>query len=156
VTDSDEHDEAGHMIEDAAARQAQVEKRLRKLNGMKREITPPEFHEAKGAAVTLIGWGSTYGAIREAAALLEKDGKAVNTLHFSQLWPFPADAVAAALQKAGKNIVVEGNATGQLAQLIKRETGQSVDSAVLKYDGRPFSPHEIIDRINREVKPWLR
>ncbi|MGD1119974.1 MAG: 2-oxoacid:acceptor oxidoreductase subunit alpha [Dehalococcoidales bacterium] len=154
VTDSDEHDEAGHMIEDAATRQAQVEKRLRKLNGLKREITPPEFHEAQGAAVTLIGWGSTYGAILEAAALLEKDGKPVNALHFSQLWPFPADAAAAALKQDGKNIAVEGNATGQLAQLIRRETGQSVDGMILKYDGRPFSPHEIVDRLTREVKAW--
>ena len=154
VTDSDEHDEAGHMIEDAATRNQQVEKRLRKLNGLKREITSPEFHQAKGAAVTLIGWGSTYGAIREAAALLEKEGKPVNTLHFSQIWPFPSDAVIAALKKAKKNIVVEGNATGQLAQLIRRETGQSVDGTILKYDGRPFSPREIIDRLNREVKPW--
>jgi 2-oxoglutarate ferredoxin oxidoreductase subunit alpha len=154
VTDSDEHDEAGHMIEDAATRKQQVEKRLRKLNGMKQEITPPEFNAAKGAAVTLIGWGSSYGAIREAAALLKKDGKPVNTLHFRQLWPFPADVVSRALKKAGKNIIVEGNATGQLAQLIRRETGQSVEGAILKYDGRPFSPREIVDRLGREVKAW--
>jgi len=154
VTDSDEHDEAGHMIEDAATRNQQVEKRLRKLNGLKREITPPEFHQVDGAETTLLGWGSTYGAIREAAALLEQDGKPVNTLHFSQIWPFPSDVVSAALKKAKKNIVVEGNATGQLAQLIRRETGQSVDGTILKYDGRPFSPHEIIDRLKTEVKTW--
>ena len=44
VTDSDEHDEAGHMIEDAATRSQQVQKRLRKLDGLKQEITQPEFH----------------------------------------------------------------------------------------------------------------
>ena len=85
VTDSDEHDEAGHMIEDAATRNQQVEKRLRKLNGLKQEIIPPEFRETQGAEATLIGWGSTYGAIREAAEILKKDGRAVNTLHFRQL-----------------------------------------------------------------------
>jgi 2-oxoglutarate/2-oxoacid ferredoxin oxidoreductase subunit alpha len=154
VTDSDEHDEAGHMIEDAATRNQQVEKRFRKLDGLKRDVTPPEFHQAKDAAITLIGWGSTYSAIREAAALLEKDGKPVNTLHFSQIWPFPADAVTATLKKAKQNIVVEGNATGQLAQLIRRETGQQADATILKYDGRPFSPREIVDRLNREVKAW--
>jgi 2-oxoglutarate ferredoxin oxidoreductase subunit alpha len=154
VTDSDEHDEAGHMIEDAATRNQQVEKRLRKRDGLNREITPPEFRPAKGAAVTLIGWGSTYGAIREAAALLKQDSRPVNTLNFRQLWPFPSEAVISSLKKAKHNIVVEGNATGQLAQLIKRETGQSVDGSILKYDGRPFSPREIVDRLNREVKAW--
>ncbi|MFA5309881.1 MAG: 2-oxoacid:acceptor oxidoreductase subunit alpha [Dehalococcoidales bacterium] len=154
VTDSDEHDENGHMIEDAATRNQQVEKRLRKLAGLQKEITPPEFRPAQGAAVTLIGWGSTGGAIREAAALLKKDGKPVNTLHFRQVWPFPSAKVTAALKKAKKNIVVESNATGQLAQLIRQETGIKADGAILKYDGRPFSPQEIIDRLNREVKPW--
>jgi len=154
VTDSDEHDEAGHMIEDAATRNQQVEKRLRKRDGLKNEITAPEFRKADGAEVTLIGWGSTCGAIREAAALLKKGDKAVNTLHFSQLWPFPAEATIVALKKAKKNIVVEGNATGQLVALIRRETGYQVDGAIPKYDGRPFSPGEIIDRLQREVKAW--
>ncbi len=154
VTDSDEHDEAGHMIEDAATRSQQVQKRLRKLNGLKQEITPPEFNEMNGAATILIGWGSTYGAIREAAALLNKDGIAANTLHFSQIWPFPAEAVASALHKSRKNIVIEGNATAQLADLIRRETGQKVDATILKYDGRPFSPEEIVDHLRKEVRTW--
>ncbi len=154
VTDSDEHDEYGHMIEDAATRKSQVEKRLRKQDGLKKEITVPEFHQADGAEVTLIGWGSTSGAIREAADMLKKDGRAVNTLHFSQLWPFPADGVSEALKQSRKNIVVEGNATSQLSALIRRETGRSVDGAILKYDGRPFSPREIVDRLKTEVKAW--
>jgi 2-oxoglutarate ferredoxin oxidoreductase subunit alpha len=154
VTDSDEHDEYGHMIEDAATRNQQVEKRLRKLDGLKQEILEPEFHQTKGAGMTLIGWGSTYGAIREAAEILKKEGKAVNTLHLRQLWPFPSGKTTAALRKAGKNIVVEGNATGQLAALIRRETGIKVDGTILKYDGRPFSPREIVDRVKKEARKW--
>ncbi len=154
VTDSDEHDEAGHMIEDAATRQQQVEKRLRKRDGLSREITLPEFHRIDGAGTTLIGWGSTRGAIREAAAILREDGRAVNTLHFSQLWPFPSEAVISILKQSRKNIVVEGNATSQLAALIRRETGQKVDASILKYDGRPFSPREIVDRLRAEVGKW--
>jgi 2-oxoglutarate ferredoxin oxidoreductase subunit alpha len=154
VTDSDEHDESGHMIEDAATRNRQVEKRLRKLEGLKKEIIPPEFRPTQRAAVTLIGWGSAYAAIREAASILKKEGKPVNTLLFRQVWPFPTAKVNAALKKAGKNIVVENNATGQLAQLIRRETGYKANGVIHKYDGRPFSPREIADRLKREVKPW--
>jgi 2-oxoglutarate ferredoxin oxidoreductase subunit alpha len=154
VTDSDEHDEAGHMIEDAATRNQQVEKRARKLAGLKREVTPPEFHHSEKAEVTLIGWGSTYGAIRETASILKKVGRSVNTLHFHQLWPFPSDEAVAALIKAKTNIVVEGNSTSQLSALIRRETRIAVDAAILKYDGRPFSPREIIGRLRTEVKAW--
>jgi 2-oxoglutarate/2-oxoacid ferredoxin oxidoreductase subunit alpha len=152
VTDSDAHNEEGHMIEDSASRNAQVEKRLRKLEGLKLEITPPEFRPAPNAKATLIGWGSTYGAIREAAALLEEDGEPVNTLHFSQLWPFPVNAAVEALGKSAKNIVVENNATAQLAGLIQRETTHKIDGTILKYDGRPFFPREIADRLRKERK----
>ncbi len=154
VTDSDEHDEAGHMIEDAVTRTLQVQKRLRKLNGLRREMAGPELRTSPGAVVTLIGWGSTYGAIREAAAMLEQDGRPVNTFHISEIWPFPAEAVAAALSQGRKNIVIEGNATAQMAGLIRRETGQKVDATILKFDGRPFSPAEIAGRLREEVGKW--
>lgn len=151
VADSDEHDEAGHMIEDAATRKQQNLKRLRKQKGLAKEIVSPKVHQAAGAELTLVGWGSTYGAIKEAAALLRKDGLPVNILHLSQIWPFPARTVAAVLKKTKKSVAIEGNATAQLAGLIRRETGYKLDSAILKYDGRPFSPEEIVSRLRREV-----
>ncbi len=154
VTDSDEHDEAGHMIEDAATRRLQVQKRWRKLSGLSREISPPEFRSRAGAAATLIGWGSTCGALREAALRLEGEGRPVNTLCFSEIWPFPAEAVTAALGKSRKNIVIEGNAGGQLAGLIRRETGIKAGGTISKFDGRPFSPAEIISRLREEVGRW--
>lgn len=154
VTDSDEHDEAGHMIEDAATRKIQVQKRLRKMNGLRREIAAPEFRTSPGAGATLIGWGSTYGAIAEAAELLAKEGQPVNTLHISEIWPFPAEPVTAALSKSRKTIVIEGNATAQMANLIRRETGLKMDASILKFDGRPFSPAEIVSRLRQEVGKW--
>jgi 2-oxoglutarate/2-oxoacid ferredoxin oxidoreductase subunit alpha len=153
VTDSDAHDEAGHMIEDAYTRNAQMVKRMRKMEGLKNEITPPEFRPAGGPKATLIGWGSTYGAIREAAVLLEQEGLPVNTLHFSQVWPFPAEA-ASAMDRSGVNITVENNATAQMAGLIRRETGRKMTGSILKYDGRPFSPQEIRDRVRKEAGSW--
>jgi 2-oxoglutarate/2-oxoacid ferredoxin oxidoreductase subunit alpha len=151
VTDSDAHNEEGHIIEDAATRKAMVEKRMRKMEGLKKDIIPPEYHKAESARATLIGWGSTYGAIHEAADMLNRDGFNVNTLHFNQLWPFPVEQTIDALDTAGKNIVIENNAASQLAGLIKRETGHSIDQSILKYDGRPFSPQEIYDRVREEA-----
>lgn len=151
VTDSDEHDEAGHMIEDAETRNQQHLKRLRKNNGLKGDIANPKFHREPGAELTLIGWGSTYGAIKEAADLLKKDGRAVNTLNLSEIWPFPTEFISSVLSKAGRSVVIEGNATAQLAGLIKRETGYEADNTILKFDGRPLSPEEIVGRLQKEV-----
>jgi 2-oxoglutarate ferredoxin oxidoreductase subunit alpha len=151
VTDSDEHDEAGHMIEDAGTRNQQHEKRLRKLDGMRTDTGSPLFSEQSGAELTLIGWGSTYGAINEAVQVLGENGVKANHLHFTELWPFPKEAVAPILEESNKSIVVENNATGQLAQLIRRETGYEASDHILKYDGRPFSPQYIVNALKKEV-----
>jgi 2-oxoglutarate ferredoxin oxidoreductase subunit alpha len=151
VTDSDEHDEAGHMIEDGETRDQQNLKRLRKHEGLKMEINSPRFHQTPNAEYTLIGWGSTYGAIREAADLLQKDGVAANVLHISEIWPFPAETITPILNDSTRSIVIESNATAQMAQLIRRETGYKVTSTILKSDGRPFSPQEIVDGVKKEV-----
>jgi len=151
VTDSDEHDEAGHMIEDAETRNQQNLKRLRKLDGLRAEISSPRVHQSRKAEFSLIGWGSTYGAIKEAADLLEQNSVAVNILHLSEIWPFPAEAVSSFLDKRAKSIVIENNATAQMARLIRRETGHKVNGSILKFDGRPFSPQYIVKHLKEEV-----
>jgi len=151
VTDSDEHDEAGHMIEDGETRNQQNLKRLRKQEGLKEETSSPKFHQIRNAEFTLIGWGSTYGAIIEAAGLLQEEDVATNILHISEIWPFPTEAVSSVLNNRTKSIVIESNASAQMAQLIRRETGHKVSGSILKFDGRPFSPQEIVDRLKKEV-----
>ncbi len=151
VTDADEHDEAGHLTESADIRSAQMEKRLRKMVGLSKEIAPPLQYGPSGAGVTFVGWGSTYGAIREAVDMLNQRGTAVNMLHFSEIWPFPVAAVESALSNSKVIIAIENNATGQLARLIRAETGRAVNGKILKYDGRPITPAFIIDRIRKGV-----
>ena len=150
VTDSDEHDEAGHMIEDGETRNQQNLKRLRKQDTLSKEIGAPRFHKVPDAKYTLVGWGSTYGAIKEASDALNSDGIPINVLHLSEIWPFPAEAVASILNDGTKNITVEGNATGQMAKLIRRETGHEVSGNILKFDGRPLSAEEIVARFKKE------
>ena len=65
-------------------------------------------------------------------------------VHLSELWPFPAEAVAAALAGAKKLVMVEMNATGQANRLLRQETGLKADHLVLKYDGAPFTPEYIL------------
>ncbi len=147
---SDEHDEYGHIEEDAENRRRMVEKRMRKLDAARQDIFPPKSYGPAEADFTFVAWGSGYGPVREAMGMLERQGISSNLLHITDVWPFPADAVSEVLRKAKRVVSVEGNQTGQMAGLIRRETGIEVGQQILRYDGRPFSP-EFILRALEEV-----
>jgi 2-oxoglutarate ferredoxin oxidoreductase subunit alpha len=149
--DADEHDEEGHLTESARFRTEQVSKRLKKYAAALPALNKPRFDSIPGAQINLIGWGSTYGVIREAAAILRKGGRPVNHLHFSEIWPFPADFVKSAMQSAPQNVVIENNGTSQLAYLIRAQTGLRVNHCINKWDGRPVSAQFILDRLEKEV-----
>jgi len=145
VAASNEHDENGAITEEPEMRTAQVEKRQHKLVGMAEEMSGPLRYGPPEAEVTFVSWGSTYGPLREAVDRLnaERTGKA-NMLHFVDLWPFPAEAVTAALESARQIVSVEVNATAQLATLIRSQIGRQVDGTILKYDGRAFTPEDVV------------
>jgi len=148
VAASNEHAESGAITEEPAVRVSQVDKRQRKLVGMRQEMAGPSLFGPPVADVTFVSWGSTYGPLREAVERLNaKWTDQANLLHFVDLWPFPAEAVTAALQPARQVVTVEVNATAQLATLIQANTGRSVDGRILKYDGRPFTPEYILARM---------
>ncbi|MFZ5586079.1 MAG: 2-oxoacid:acceptor oxidoreductase subunit alpha [Thermodesulfobacteriota bacterium] len=144
VSDSDEHTAQGHITEDAAVRVEQHEKRLAKLGLLVEKTLPPVFEGPEDAELLLLGWGSSRGAIAEAAALLTAEGRSVATCHFRQLWPLRADQFLPRLNKARQVVMVESNATGQMARLIRRETGFETPRLVLRYDGRPLTPEYIL------------
>lgn len=150
ITDADEHDEVGHLIENAATRKAMVEKRRRKLNGLKKDISPPEIYGAGKAERTLIGWGSTCNPLCEAVDILDSQNLSVNALLVKEIWPFPTEAISDILGNTDISYVVESNASGQLARLIRAETGKEVSGKILKYDGRPFTPGEIVAKLKKE------
>lgn len=147
---SDEHTEDGHITEEIHTRVAMMRKRMRKEETALRDsIRPPSRYGSEQPRLTLVCWGSTLGAALEAAALISEDGEAVGVLHFSDLWPFPADAASEALASSGLTIGVEQNFTGQLAKLIRMMTGYQLDGRILSYDGRPFAPADIVAGVRR-------
>lgn len=146
ITDSDEHDEEGHITEDLEIRKKLVEKRLKRGNLLKEDIEEPIYFGVSDPDVILIGWGSTYGAIKESVDRLIEEGFSIGLLHFSDVFPLPYEQLE---KYKGKRLIsVEGNATGQFALLVRRETGIDIQEKILKYNGRPFTPSEIV----REVK----
>ena len=147
VADSDEHDEDGHISEDHGVRIGMVEKRLRKSELLRQEAVAPELAGEKGAELLLVCWGSSRGPVREAVADLRGQGRSVASLHFSQVWPLVPDQFVDILQASGKVVCVEGNATGQFARLIQRETGFAMPSRIARYDGLPFTARYILERL---------
>ena len=147
VADSDEHDEDGHISEDHGVRIAMVEKRLRKFELLRQEAVAPELAGGKDADILLVCWGSSQGPVLEAAAVLREQGHSVATLHFSQVWPLVPAQFLDILQGAGKVVCVEGNATGQFARLIQRETGFAMPGRIARYDGLPFTARYILARL---------
>ncbi|MHA2153989.1 MAG: 2-oxoacid:acceptor oxidoreductase subunit alpha [Candidatus Hodarchaeales archaeon] len=140
--DSDEHDEEGHITEDVHyLRPKMVEKRLfKKLKLLKKETIKPELIGPTDYSILLVGWGSTYSAIKEALEL--SDRKDVAFLHFKQVFPL-SDDTAEYLKKAKKLIVVENNATAQFGKVLSLELGIRPNDQFLKYNGMPFSVEEI-------------
>ncbi|KKG07479.1 2-oxoacid:acceptor oxidoreductase subunit alpha [Methanosarcina sp. 2.H.A.1B.4] len=154
VADSDEHDEEGHIIEDAETRIKMVRKRLqKKLPLIKSEIEAPLLYGDPSPEIVLMGHGSTYGVIKEVVDILSKDRK-IAMMHFSQVYPLPErdrfDYIEL-LENAKLAISIENNATGQFAKLIRAETGFEFTHQILKYDGRPFT----IENLKEEVDACL-
>jgi 2-oxoglutarate ferredoxin oxidoreductase subunit alpha len=144
VADGDEHLVDGHLTEDLKVRNLMVEKRLRKEQGIMAEVVPPEFQGDESPDLLLVTWGSSKGSVMEAAAKLRNDSTRVGILHFSQVWPLVPDQFLGYLQSAGEVVCVEGNVYGQLARLVRRETGFGAHRRVLRYDGLPITPEYIL------------
>jgi 2-oxoglutarate ferredoxin oxidoreductase subunit alpha len=140
ATASDEHDEFGHITEDMENRVKMMQKRMEKFESARQAIEPPTRYGPTEAPIILVGWGSTYGVLREVVDRLDGGARLV---HFCDLWPFPVQEAADALQ-GGKVVSVENNYTGQFKRLLQSETCIEVDHVITRYDGRPFSPEGVM------------
>jgi 2-oxoglutarate ferredoxin oxidoreductase subunit alpha len=144
VADSHEHTEDGQLTEDLSIRPTMVDKRLKKEKGLSGLVVPPEFSGDEKPGVLLVSWGSSRGSVAESADMLRSDGRKVETLHFSQLWPLVPDQFLKYLEAADTVVCIESNATGQLARLIRRETGFLIRKSVSRYDGLAITPEYIL------------
>ncbi|HZR99881.1 MAG TPA: 2-oxoacid:acceptor oxidoreductase subunit alpha [Chloroflexota bacterium] len=152
VTTGDEHTEYGFITEESDERRAQMQKRMRKQELAVQDMRLPLRYGPEDADVTFVGWGSTYGALREAVDVLNLDGPRANLLQFTEIWPLDWEQVRAQLDAARSLWLVEQNYTGQLGNLLRAYTGKAMDKRILKYDGRPISADEIVASVRGEVR----
>lgn len=151
LADSHEHNEYGHISESAEIRTAMMKKRMKKLEGISAEMIEPEYFGVEEPEILLLGWGSMEGPLQEAVELLTQEGIAVGALVFGDLYPLPVKKLKKYAAKAQKLVNVEQNFTGQLARLIRQETGIFMTDSILNYNGRQLDSYTIWSRVKKEV-----
>src|SRR5580704_11926211 len=143
-------DVTGNVSYSPANNELMVRTRARKVAGIAREIPPTEiFGDRNGGDLVVLGWGSTYGSIREAVKQMREKGKGISHIHLRYLNPLPAD-LGDQLRKFKKVMVAEMN-MGQLLKMVRAD--YLIDAiGCNKIQGRPFKVSELTNRISRALE----
>jgi len=153
---SSEHNEYGFATADAKNAEIMAKKRLRKLELMQEEVENCEesvkVYGDERSPIAIIGWGSTKGAILEALKILEAKGVNVKFVQVVFLSPFPTRRLQTILKDVRELLLVENNVTGQLGSLLREHLLRAPDEYLLKFNGRPFYPHEVVSKVLEVVK----
>jgi 2-oxoglutarate ferredoxin oxidoreductase subunit alpha len=144
-----EHDEHGHPTGSPKLHMAMTAKRRKKLQKLAEEIPVPEVYGDQKGDTLLVGWGSTYGPIHDAAKLGREHGEKMGALHLRHIHPLPNG-----LEKIFKNfnriVVVEMNdqgvyGFGQLATILRARYCEPKIESFTKTDGLTFRVKEILE-----------
>ncbi|HEY9886580.1 MAG TPA: 2-oxoacid:acceptor oxidoreductase subunit alpha, partial [Vampirovibrionales bacterium] len=155
---TDEHDETGHITEDAGNRVKMMNKRMQKLETARGDMKAPTLYGAENADLTLIVWGSTFGAAREAVDIFNNDEsnkEKINVLYFTDVWPLPKDKVNAILKDLKLTMSIEQNYTSQFMSVLRSEVGFEANKQITKYDGRQITPEEVVVEVKKLLSEKL-
>lgn len=148
-SNSYEHEEDGHTTEHADSRINQVNKRNKKMDTyLTNHFKPPTVMGDINGEIVFVSWGGNKGIIQEAMKMLEEKGVRTSYIHFTHLYPMDEEKIRPNFTDNKRYILVENNSQGQLGALLREQTGITVTEKLLKYDGRPFYPEEIVRYIN--------
>jgi pyruvate ferredoxin oxidoreductase alpha subunit len=152
-----EHNESGHISEDPENRVIQMDRRLNKLDDIRADLdensSHQTYHGPADADHGILIWGSHQDTAFEAVDRLNDNGHSVKALGVSDLMPYPVEEVSEWLESVDEALVVEMNATGQFRGLTQKEIGRFGPkmSSLLKYNGNPFEPAEIVEGFNSSI-----
>jgi 2-oxoglutarate ferredoxin oxidoreductase subunit alpha len=121
--------------------QAQTDARKAKIDGIAFDIPAQEVSfGTPGGKLAVVGWGSTFGPIRQAVRRARAKGQDVSHIHVRHIWPMPAN-LGELLKSYDKVLVPEMN-TGQFKTVLRDQF--LVDARPLnKVSGQPFTIAEI-------------
>jgi 2-oxoglutarate ferredoxin oxidoreductase subunit alpha len=146
----DEHNEIGHISEEPLNRRLMVEKRMKKLELVEKEVPVEEklkFFGDKDSENIVVSWGSPKGAIIESIDMLKQEGFSLGFMQVRLIHPLPTQDVKKALEGKKRIIDIEDNYSGQLGGVIKEQTGIAPNFHILKYTGRPVTTTEVYDAL---------
>ena len=148
-----EHDETGHPTGSATLHANMTVKRRKKLQQLAAELPLPEVYGDAEGDTLLVGWGSTYGPIREAVNRVRHEGKKLSAIHLRNLHPLPngLDTIFARFRRI---IVAELNdqglyGFGQLATILRARYCEPKIQSLTKTNGLSFLVKEIIEGISK-------
>lgn len=146
-----EHDEWGHPTGSSKLHMGMTAKRRQKLQQLAQEIRRPEIQGDDEGDILVVGWGSTYGPIREAVKRALAKGTHVSAIHLRHLHPLPngLEKIFARFQRV---LVVEMNdeglyGHGQLATILRARYADPKIESLTKTDGLTYRVREILDVI---------
>jgi 2-oxoglutarate ferredoxin oxidoreductase subunit alpha len=120
--------------------------RQAKVAGIARDIAPLEVFGPERGDLLVLGWGSTYGAIRSAVERLQASGRSVAHAHLRHLNPFPTNTEE--VLRSYRHVLIPEVNLGQLLLLIRAR--YLIDA--IGYDrvrGKPFRIAEIVAEAER-------
>ncbi len=146
-----EHDEMGHPTGSPKLHMAQTAKRRSKLQKLAAELPLPEIFGDQEGDVLLVGWGSTYGPIHDAAKRARSVGENIGAIHLRHIHPLP-DGLEKIFAKFRRIVVVEMNdegiyGFGQLATILRARYCEPKIQSVTKTDGLTYRVKEILGRV---------
>jgi 2-oxoglutarate ferredoxin oxidoreductase subunit alpha len=123
--------------------------RAEKVAGIANDIPPLDVFGPDEGDLLILGWGSTYGALRSAVERLLAEGRSVAHAHLRYLNPFPLNT-GDVLRRYRTVLVPEVN-LGQLSFLIR---GRYLVDAISygRVRGKPFRISEIVDEAERLLR----
>jgi 2-oxoglutarate ferredoxin oxidoreductase subunit alpha len=146
----DEHNEMGNINEEPFNRSAMMEKRIKKLELVDKEV-PLElkvnFFGDMDADNIVVSWGSPKGAIIESLQWLNDEGFRVGFVQVRLINPLPSAYLKQLLQGKKRIIDIEENITAQLGGVITQHTAIKPTHYILKYTGRPMITTEVYGAI---------
>ncbi len=146
----DEHNESGNINEEPIIRRKMMEKRIKKLDLVDKEV-PLEmkvnFFGDKDSENIVVSWGSPKGAIIESLNQLKDEGFSLGYLQVRMIHPLPSADIKQMLQGKKRIIDIEDNITAQLGGIITQYTTIKPNFYVLKYTGRPMMTTEVYQAI---------
>jgi len=146
-----EHDEHGHPTGSPKLHMAMTAKRRKKLQKLAEEIPVPEVYGDQKGDTLLVGWGSTYGPIHDAAKMAREHGEKIGALHLRHIHPLQ-NGLEKIFAKFKRIVVVEMNdqgvyGFGQLATILRARFCEPKIESVTKTDGLTFRVREILQGV---------